>query len=201
MRFTVADSVDAYPTRVAEHIEASRWFLIDWVGWRAFHWDLEADSLGAGSGNGILEGAMRFDGIEFRYVPGTSRPSMQVYVDQLEMVQREPTGVDGALSATPESFVLSPAYPNPFNPTTTIGYAVGVVGRQSPVVSNVRLAVYDLLGREVAVLVDEQKAPGSYQAQWDAAGFSSGVYVMRLMVASASGNPQFVASQKIILMK
>ena len=58
--------------------------------------------------------------------------------------------------ATPVEFALEQNYPNPFNPTTTIRYSIGVVSSQSPVVSGVRIAVYDLLGREVAVLVNER---------------------------------------------
>jgi len=82
---------------------------------------------------------------------------------------------------------LEQNWPNPFNPSTSIGYTVGVVSRQSFVVSSqwsvagwVRLAVYDMLGREVAVLVDEQKQPGEYRVTWDASGMPSGVYFYRL---------------------
>ena len=95
-------------------------------------------------------------------------------------------------SGGPGTFRLFQNYPNPFNPTTTIGYTVGVVSRQSPaprgtagsVVSNVKLAVYDLLGREVAVLVDEVKQPGDYTATWDAAGMPSGIYLARLQAGA-----------------
>jgi len=80
----------------------------------------------------------------------------------------------------PMEFALEQNWPNPFNPTTTIGYTVGVVSGQSPVASKVRLAVYDLLGREVEVLVDEKKEPGAYTFTWDARGRASGVYFYRL---------------------
>jgi len=53
------------------------------------------------------------------------------------------------------------------------------------VASNVKLAVYDLLGREVEVLIDEYKAPGTYSATWDATGMPSGVYFFRLMAGDA----------------
>jgi hypothetical protein len=86
-------------------------------------------------------------------------------------------------------------YPNPFNPVTTIGYSVGVVSRQSSVVSNVKLAVYDLLGREVAVLVDGHKEPGSYEVRFDASGLSTGVYVYRLTAG------QYTTSSKMILLR
>jgi hypothetical protein len=79
------------------------------------------------------------------------------------------TSVPGHEGATPRAFALSQNFPNPFNPTTAISY-------QLPAASDVRLSVFDLLGREVAVLVDERKAPGSYEVQFDAAAMASGVY-------------------------
>ncbi len=203
VRFLIADSVEAFPVRTPDHIEASRWLPIDWVGWRALHWDLEADSLGTGTGNGLLEGMLRLDGVEFRYVPGTSLTTMQVYLDQIEQIERIPVSVKENPSSVPGTFALHPAYPNPFNASTSIGYSVGELGSRQQAIGDrvVKLVVYDLLGREVAVLVDEPKAPGSYQAQWNAAGFSSGVYVVRLMVSGAAGTTQFVASEKVVLMK
>jgi len=88
----------------------------------------------------------------------------------------------------PTEFALEQNYPNPFNPTTVLGY-------QLPVSSDVRLAVYDLLGREVAVLVNEKKAPGFYRVDFDAAGLASGVYVYRLM---AGGTVQI---RKMIILR
>ena len=75
-----------------------------------------------------------------------------------------------------------------FNQTT-------VASIQLPVASNLKLAVYDILGREVAVLVNEGKAAGMYEVQFDAKGLASGVYVYRL----TSGI--FVDSRKMLLMK
>ncbi len=96
-------------------------------------------------------------------------------------------GGDTSISPdVPSAFALTQNYPNPFNPSTNIGYSVGVVGRQSLVVSNVRLAVYDLLGREVAVLVDAAKTPGRYTVTWDARGRASGVYFYRLTAGGVS---------------
>ncbi len=64
-------------------------------------------------------------------------------------------------------------FPNPFNPTTVVSYQLSEV-------SDVKLAVYDILGREVAVLVNERKEPGQYRVRYDASGLSSGVYFCRL---------------------
>ena len=73
----------------------------------------------------------------------------------------------------PAVFALEQNYPNPFNPVTRIRYAV-------PQASPVRLEVFDMLGRLVAVLVDEMKAAGSYEIVFDASGLSSGAYLYKM---------------------
>jgi len=88
----------------------------------------------------------------------------------------------------PEEFFLGGNYPNPFNPVTTIEFSL-------PKTARVRLAVYDMLGREVAILVDRELVAGRYSAAWDAAAQASGVYVYRM---EAGG---FVASKKLTLIK
>jgi hypothetical protein len=84
--------------------------------------------------------------------------------------------------AVPLGYGLEQNYPNPFNPTTTIAYAVAEAGSQQAGAANVRLIVYDLLGREVAMLVNERKAPGRYTVQFTAEGCSSGTYLYSLEV-------------------
>ncbi len=83
------------------------------------------------------------------------------------------TDVEASRSDLPHEFSLAQNYPNPFNPSTSIGY-------QLPDAGHAKLSVYDLLGREVTVLVDEQKAPGSYSVRLDADGLASGTYVYML---------------------
>jgi hypothetical protein len=83
------------------------------------------------------------------------------------------TGVEIIDRSVPQSFVLYQNYPNPFNPSTLIEYAV-------PHSGSIHLAVYDLLGREVAVLVNEYQQAGTYRVTFDADRFASGVYVYRL---------------------
>lgn len=85
-------------------------------------------------------------------------------------------------------YSLEQNYPNPFNPATQIGYSVSERG-------NVSLVVYDLLGREVASLVNEVKEPGSYKVNFNASNLPSGVYTYRIQ----SGN--FVQTKKMMLMK
>jgi hypothetical protein len=90
--------------------------------------------------------------------------------------------------AQPLSFALSQNFPNPFNPSTLIGY-------QLPGAGPVRLTVYDILGREVATLVDAIQQPGPHEARFDGGGLSSGVYLYRLQTAG------FVRQKKMILQK
>lgn len=89
------------------------------------------------------------------------------------------SGIDGLteLGAIPEDFILAQNYPNPFNPTTVISY-------QLPVTSEVRLEVYDMLGRQVATLINEQVAAGRHTVSFDASRLSSGVYLYRLQAGS-----------------
>ncbi len=80
-------------------------------------------------------------------------------------------------------------YPNPFNPSTVIGYQLSSAGA-------VRLAVYDILGREVAVLVNQERTAGRYQVAFNATGLSSGVYLYRFQV-----NGNVIATRRMTLVK
>ena len=73
----------------------------------------------------------------------------------------------------PDKFSLSQNYPNPFNPTTKIDYAI-------PKNGFVTLKIYDVLGREVKTLVNENKTPGNYSIDFNGSEFSSGVYFYKL---------------------
>jgi hypothetical protein len=96
---------------------------------------------------------------------------------------------------SPGEFSLLQNYPNPFNPVTTVEYSVAQAGGQGPAASRVKLAVYDMLGREAAVLVDEVKSPGTHTVRFDATGLPSGVYLYRLIAGSR------VESRRMVLMK
>ncbi len=98
------------------------------------------------------------------------------------------TAVKERESSVPTEFRLSQNFPNPFNPSTTIDYAL-------PRASHVRLTILDLVGNEVTVLVNEKKAPGRHQAHWNASGVASGVYWCRVQAG------EFVETRKMLLMR
>ncbi len=89
-------------------------------------------------------------------------------------------------TTAPLTFSLAQNFPNPFNPTTKIRYTVGATRGQESGTSAVRLAVYNVLGQEVAVLADGQQAPGSYEATFDGSKLASGIYFYRLTAGTFS---------------
>ena len=99
------------------------------------------------------------------------------------------TGVEAkSLLREPRSYFLEQNYPNPFNPNTVIGYRLSKN-------SHVSLKVYDFTGNEVAVLVNEEKAPGEYRTKFNAQGLSSGIYFYRLNAGS------YMETKKMMLLK
>jgi hypothetical protein len=98
------------------------------------------------------------------------------------------TGVKDQNNDIPSQFILEQNYPNPFNPSTKIRYSV-------PQSSDVMIKVFDILGKEVATLVNEEKPAGSYDVNFDAAGLSSGIYFYKLQ----AGN--FIETKKMILIR
>ena len=98
------------------------------------------------------------------------------------------TGITEQSKTIPKSFSLSQNYPNPFNPSTVINYAL-------PKESFVTIKVYDLLGREVKTLVNENKSAGSYSINFNSANLSSGIYFYSMTAGD------FVHTKKLILLK
>ena len=95
-------------------------------------------------------------------------------------------GIDGSKNYfLPSCFELYQNYPNPFNPVTRISFAI-------PQTNFVTLKVYDILGKEVAILVNEEKQPGTYFINFNAVNLSSGVYLYRMTAGSFSSTKKFV---------
>jgi len=99
------------------------------------------------------------------------------------------TSIEPTNGELPEEFKLYAAYPNPFNPVTTIRFDVGSTSHKST------LRIYDISGRNVATLINGQLQTGSYEVQWDARGFASGIYFSELI----SGTKRH--TQKMVLLK
>jgi hypothetical protein len=99
-----------------------------------------------------------------------------------------PIGISNQNLYLPKQFTLQQNFPNPFNPVTNIRFDV-------PKQSNVRLSVYDLLGREVEVLVNDNLKPGTYKVDWQANKYSSGLYFYKLVT------DEFVDVKKMVLVK
>lgn len=97
-------------------------------------------------------------------------------------------------SPIPDNFELSPAYPNPFNPITSVQYAI-------PVESDIVLSVYNVQGRLVTYLENGVKSAGYYETAWNASNHASGMYFIRMNVYNSEDRLQFSKMQKIILVK
>ncbi len=119
----------------------------------------------------------------------------------LAYTESSPSGVDEGDNRLPDEFELLQNYPNPFNPSTVISYRL-------PVRSFVSLKIYDILGNEIATLVNEEKQPGSYEVEFDVAQYSnlssgsstrvsyaSGVYLYQLKAGS------FIQTKKMVFIK
>lgn len=101
----------------------------------------------------------------------------------------QPTAVEDPAGQTlPKSFSLFQNYPNPFNPATTISFSL-------PSRSLVSLKVFDVLGREVSILVADKFPAGTYTHQWNAAGLPSGVYFYRLQAGD------FIETKRLVLLR
>lgn len=104
------------------------------------------------------------------------------------------TGVESE-DVFPNKYILHQNYPNPFNPTTTIKYSIPAVTVEDKNFRSVQLKVYDVLGREVATLVNEKKSPGTYKVTFDASILSSGIYFYKFQTDN------FVETKKMILLR
>ena len=103
------------------------------------------------------------------------------------------TGIEGS-KILPADYSLSQNYPNPFNPATRINYAV-------PALSQVIMKVYDVLGNEVVTLVNDVKAQGSYEVNFNGLNLSSGIYFYRIDANAVDGNKHFSKVSKMLLLK
>jgi hypothetical protein len=137
--------------------------------------------------NGVRADTVRFDGALNTWLQvtgtvmltqGSNTVQMELYwgwmdMDYIAIPVAVLTGMGESDPAEPFVFRLEQNYPNPFNPSTLVRYQLSVA-------SKVELSIYDLLGREVATLVNDVRTPGAYNVTWNAAGLASGTYFCRL---------------------
>jgi beta-glucanase (GH16 family) len=114
-------------------------------------------------------------------------------VDYVRVYQLAPTTVRESRNQASQGFSLFQNYPNPFNPTTVVSYRLSTV-------STIKLTVYDMLGKELAVLVNEKKSPGTYNVTWDGKtsdghSISNGVYFYRLQAGAS------VETKKLVIVR
>ena len=117
--------------------------------------------------------------VEFEVDTNYTTGSIVPYGWSIDKKAGSALGVKQNSAFTPEKFQLNQNYPNPFNPATNIAFDVSIE-------QYITLKVYNVLGQEVATLVDQHLMPGSYQARFDGSNLSSGVYLYRLSAGAFS---------------
>ena len=143
------------------------------------------NKVGFVTGNGTSSEVHSYSFIDQNPIVGTSFYRLkQIDFDGTSEYSNIVEVVYGAVA----EFALEQNYPNPFNPTTKINYSIKEKG-------NVELKIFDLLGSEIASLVNEEKTPGNYEVFFDASSLSSGVYLYTIKAGS------FVQTRKMMLMK
>jgi hypothetical protein len=105
--------------------------------------------------------------------------------------------VTGQTQFVLEQFSLNPAYPNPFNPVTTIQFGVPL-----GTLNAISIEIFDINGRHIETLINGEIEPGNHSVEWNATGLSSGVYFVKMsMDPSKSLEQGFIQTQKLVLMK
>ena len=142
--------------------------------------------------SGITDTAYSVTGLQgnalhYWKVRGSNQYGVGNYSEAWRFKTLDPTSVDGE-DILPVEYSLNQNYPNPFNPTTNFRFSIPQAGFTT-------LKIYNLLGQQVAIVLDEYMSPGSYDVRFDAAGLSSGIYLYTIRVND------FSASKKMILMK
>jgi PKD repeat protein len=105
-------------------------------------------------------------------------------------------GIHQISSEIPSEFSLSQNYPNPFNPSTLIRFALPVGSTR-----RVALTVFDAIGREIAILVDEELKPGIYEVSWDGTNYPSGVFFYQFTLSSEQSAKLYSETKKMVLVK
>lgn len=175
----------------------------DWIRWNMiaynqsadeFHWDVNDETFSLLPGSNILEVGIRENGSELDMLFIANSGSIPPVI----------TSIDEDTKLLPSEFKLEQNYPNPFNPSTTIKYTI-------PKQSNVTLKIFDILGSEVATIVNKVQPQGNYEVEFDASYNSSGIYFYRLNAVTSilpeakwgagTATENYAETKKMILIK
>ncbi len=163
-------------------LEGSPWIPITWIGWKKVEWDLRPGiSTPWVNGNGVLDGTLYTDSFQLTHTLGNPL-SGSIAIDDyahVDVVAETSVETRDEERGTTDDFALAQNYPNPFNPSTQIRFQVGTQH-----LASLRLAVFDVLGREIAVLVNGAMPAGTHQVTFNGDGLSSGVYLVRLVAGN-----------------
>lgn len=108
-------------------------------------------------------------------------------------------GINNITEVIPENFRLYQNYPNPFNPITKIRFDIPSNGRSKT--ANVKITIYDIIGREILTLVNQNLQPGTYEVEFNGSGYPSGLYFCRMVADSYGEAEGFSQTHKLILLK
>jgi hypothetical protein len=148
---------------------------------------LLAAGLKVGDSTDLIWTVFMTDGYDTVQTSTYTAPDFAPVYSKVKLTRANETAIEQD-NIRPQKFALEQNYPNPFNPTTTINYSI-------PHNVKVRLTIYDVLGRRVAMLVDRVQNAGTYHITFDARQFSSGMYFYRLET------PDKVITRKMLLIK
>lgn len=172
LNWTTATEVNCYGFEIEKALAGSETAVLEWIKVGFVE--------GAGNSNKVRNYSFQDSPLDGKYQYRLKIVDIDGKYEYSQLVE---ISVD-----KPLEYTLNQNFPNPFNPTTKISYSI-------PQASLVVLKVYNLLGQEVATLVNEQKPAGNYEVKFDASSLASGVYVYRLNAGD------FTASQKMLLLK
>jgi hypothetical protein len=142
-----------------------------------------------GLGNATISGIV----VHNNYVFVVNSNYLSTNIAGWKRTLQELIGIETISSEAPAAYILFQNYPNPFNPVTKIKFDIPYAGQRHAF--DVRLTIYDLLGRQVTTLVNQQLQPGTYEVVWDASNYYSGVYFYKLIT------PSFSETKSMVLIK
>jgi hypothetical protein len=148
------------------------------------------DSLASSWGAGNVGDSLR---LRWTVKCFTQFDSLASSANNLITLVRGVIGIEPISSAIPDRFFVNPNYPNPFNPETRIKFGL-------PSNADVKISIYDLLGRQVEVLINSRLDAGEYLANWNATNFASGIYIYKIEARDVKGN-NFIETRRMVLVK